>query len=65
MKQTTLAKLLRIYQGLQRLADELYVSSENEMDNGNFDDASLLASQADKLYVEAENLMSLITELEE
>lgn len=64
MKQSTLNQLLKIYQELQQLADELYVASEAEMENNAFDDASLLASQADKLYVEAENLMSLISELE-
>lgn len=65
MKQTTLEKLMLLYEEFQRLADELYVASEIEMENEDFDDASLLASQADKLYVEAENLMSLISELED
>ncbi len=65
MKQTTLDKLMLLYEEFQRLADELYVASEIEMENEDFDDASLLASQADKIYVEAENLMSLISELEQ
>ncbi len=64
MKQTTLDKLMLLYEEFQRLADELYIASEIVMENEDFDDASLLASQADKLYVEAENLMSLISELE-
>ncbi len=46
----------------ERLANP---KGETEMQNNAFEDASLLASQADKLYVEAENLMSLISELED
>ncbi|BBD70443.1 hypothetical protein NIES4072_68090 [Nostoc commune NIES-4072] len=65
MKSTTLSVLRRTYQQLQNLVDQLYVAAQAALDNEDFSDASLLESAADKLYVEAENLDILISELEE
>ncbi|MCC5633039.1 hypothetical protein LC613_36565 [Nostoc sphaeroides CHAB 2801] len=65
MKSTTLEVLRRTYQQLQNLVDQLYAAAQAALDNEDFSDASLLESAADKLYVEAENLDILISELEE
>lgn len=65
MKQNTIVALLQVYTQLQQIATELYEAAEAALENDDFDDASLLASRADKLYEEAENLDILIFELEE
>ena len=64
MKPNTIAALLQAYTRLQQTAAELYEAAEAALENDGFDDASLLASRADKLYEEAENLDILISELE-
>jgi phage shock protein A len=65
MKQTTLQAFLRAYVQLEQTADELYVAADAAIENNDFDDASLLASRADKIYQEVENLDVLLSELEE
>ena len=65
MKQKTVVALLQAYRRLQQIAAELYLAAELALENDDFDDASLLASRADKIYEEAENLDILIAELEE
>ena len=65
MKQNTIVALLQAYRKLQQIAAELYEAAEAALENNDFDDASLLASRADKLYEEADNLDILITELGE
>jgi phage shock protein A len=65
MKQETLIALLRAYSQLQQIAAELYAAADIALENNDFDDASLLASRADKIYEELENLDILISELEE
>ncbi|AFY34174.1 hypothetical protein [Calothrix sp. PCC 7507] len=50
---------------LQDIIDELYQAHDRAIENNDFDDASLLASRADRLYQEAENLEIVITELED
>ena len=64
MKQNTIVALWRAYARLQQIAAELYEAAEVALENDDFDDASLLASRADKLYEEAENLDILIAELD-
>ncbi|MGL5926447.1 hypothetical protein [Chroococcidiopsis sp.] len=64
MKPSTIVVLLQAYTQLQQLASVLYAAAEAALENNDFDDASLLASRADKLYEEAENLDILISELE-
>ncbi|MBE9206979.1 hypothetical protein IQ244_10700 [Nostoc sp. LEGE 06077] len=65
MKPETINILLKAYAQLQEIIDKLYEAHDRAITNNDFDDASLLASRADKLYQEAENLEILIIELEE
>ena len=64
MKQNTIFALLQVHTRLQQIAAELYKAAEAALGNDDFDDASLLASRADKIYDEVENLDILISELE-
>jgi hypothetical protein len=65
MKSSTRNILLKAYAQLQKIIDELYEAHDKAVENNDFDDASLLASRADRLYQEAENLEIVITELED
>jgi hypothetical protein len=65
MKPKTRNALLKAYAQLQRIIDDLYEAHDEAIENNDFDDASLLASRADKLYQEAENLEIMITEMED
>jgi ferritin len=56
---------LPLYDQLQEIAAQLYTAAEVALQNNDFDDASLLQSRADKIYEEAENIDTLIIELEE
>ncbi|MDZ8188060.1 MAG: hypothetical protein RMX96_24805 [Nostoc sp. ChiSLP02] len=42
----------------------MYAAADLALQNDDFDDASLLQSRADKIYEEAENIDTLISELE-
>lgn len=64
MNPTTLTALRIAYRRMQSLIEELYTAAQTALDNDDLPDASLLQSIADKLYVEAENLDILISELE-
>ncbi|MEH1830789.1 MAG: hypothetical protein V7L29_01570 [Nostoc sp.] len=64
MNPTTLTALRIAHRQMQALIEELYTSAQTALDNDDLPDASLLQSIADKLYVEAENLDILISELE-
>ncbi len=64
MKQETFTILSRVYTQLQQIAAQLYTAAEVALQNDDFDDASLLQSRADKIYEEAENIDTLISELE-
>lgn len=64
MKQNTIVALSQAYGQLQQIASQLYSAAEAALESDDFDDASLLASRADKLYEEAENLDILMMELE-
>jgi len=65
MKPATRNVLLKAYAQLQDIIDELYEAHDMAIANNDFDDASLLASRADRLYEEAENLEIVISEQEE
>lgn len=65
MKPKTREALLKAYAQLQQIIDDLYEAHDKAIENNDFGDASLLASRADKLYQEAENLEIMITELED
>ncbi|WP_017653165.1 hypothetical protein [Fortiea contorta] len=65
MKQETFTILSNVYDQLQQIAARLYTDAEVALQNNDFDDASLLQSRADKIYEEAENIDTLILELED
>ncbi|MEH2318723.1 hypothetical protein [Nostoc sp.] len=65
MKSETRNVLLQAYAQLQEIIDELYEADDRAIANNDFDDASLLASRADILYEEAENLEIVISEQEQ
>jgi phage shock protein A len=65
MKSKTRNALLKAYAQLQQIIDDLYEASDNALESDDFEDASLLATRADKLYEEAENLEFVISELED
>lgn len=64
MKSETRNTLLKAYAQLQEIIDDLYAASDKALENNDIEDASLLATRADKLYEEAENLEFVISELE-
>ncbi|BAT51287.1 hypothetical protein NOS3756_02100 [Nostoc sp. NIES-3756] len=64
MKQETFTILSTVYGELQQIAARLYSAAELALQNDDFDDASLLQSRADKIYEEAENIDTLIIELD-
>jgi hypothetical protein len=57
--------LERAYISLQEITADLYAEVDNAIDEGNYNDASLLQSQADRLYETLENLGIVIAEQEE
>ncbi|MEH2362278.1 hypothetical protein [Nostoc sp.] len=65
MKSETRNVLLQAYAQLQEIIDKLYEAHDRAIINNDFDDASLLASRADRLYEEAENLEIVISEQEQ
>ncbi|MEH2055360.1 MAG: hypothetical protein V7K97_04125 [Nostoc sp.] len=64
MKSETRNVLLKAYAELHKIIEELYEAHDRAIENNDFDDASLLASRADRLYEEVENLEIIISELE-
>ncbi len=64
MKQTTIAALLEVYEELDRIVRKLNNLSDNAVDSGDFDDASLLQARADILYEQMLNLDVAISEHE-
>ncbi|YAF99487.1 MAG: hypothetical protein AB3A66_29690 (plasmid) [Nodularia sp. CChRGM 3473] len=64
MQQSTLIKLLQAYDQLQQIAGELYEAAQQAMEDRNYNDSSLLESRANRIFLEAENLDVLISELE-
>ncbi|MEH2406766.1 hypothetical protein [Nostoc sp.] len=65
MKPETRNVLLKAYAQLHQITEELYSASDKAVENNDFEDASLLASRADRLYEEIENLEIVISEQEE
>ncbi|MEC4816070.1 MAG: hypothetical protein SAK29_22780 [Scytonema sp. PMC 1069.18] len=64
MKETTIAALLRVYDRLDEIVDELHNLAEIELELEAFDDASVLQARADILYEQMLNLDVVISELE-
>ncbi|MEH2045723.1 hypothetical protein [Nostoc sp.] len=50
MKSETRNVLLKAYAELHKLIEELYEADDRAIEDNDFDDASLLASRADRLY---------------
>ena len=65
MEPETRNALLKAYTQLQQIIDDLYEAADHALENDDFESASLLATRADKLYEEAENLEFVISELED
>ncbi|MEH2394906.1 MAG: hypothetical protein V7K21_25725 [Nostoc sp.] len=65
MKPETKNVLLKAYAQLHQITEELYSASDKAIENNDFEDASFLASRADRLYEERENLEIVISEQEE
>lgn len=65
MKPETRNVLLKAYAQLHQIIEDLYKAHDNAVANNDDEDASLLASRADRLYEEVENLEIVISELEE
>ena len=64
MKPKTLNALLRVYNQLDEIVEELNSLSDEAVDSGDYEDASLLQARADILYQQMENLGVVIAELE-
>ena len=64
MKPKTLNALLGVYDRLEEIVEELNNLSDNAVDLGDYDDASLLQARADILYEQMLNLDVVISELE-
>lgn len=62
METRTISALVRAYLSLEQTAIDLYEEFELAVGNDNYNDASLLESQADKVYELAENLSIIIRE---
>ena len=65
MKSERRNVLLQAYAQLQDIINKLYEAYDRAIANNDFDDASLLASRANKLYKKAENLEIMISEQEQ
>ena len=64
MKPKTLNALLRVYDRLDEIVDELNNLADIELELEAFDDASVLQARADILYEQMVNLEVVIAELE-
>ncbi len=62
METRTISALVSAYLSLEQTAIDLYEEFELAVENENYNDASLLESQADKVYELAENLSIIIRE---
>lgn len=60
----TLDALLRVYDRLDEIVDELNLKADIELELEAFDDASVLQARADLLYEQMLNLEVVIAELE-
>ncbi len=64
IEERTLEALERAYLSLQEIVINLYAEAERAVAKENYNDASLLQSQADRLYETMENLGIVIAEQE-
>lgn len=64
IERRTLEALERAYLSLQDIVTNLYTEADEAVASENYNDASLLQSQADKIYEAMENLGIVIAEQE-
>jgi hypothetical protein len=64
IEQRTIEALERAYLSLQNIVADLYAEADRAVIEENYNDASLLQSQADRFYEMAENLEIVLTEQE-
>jgi len=64
IEDKTIQALSNAYNSLQQIVINLYAEADNAVGEGNYNDASLLQSQGDKLYETLENLGVVIEEQE-
>ena len=64
IERQTLEALERAYLSLQDIVTNLYAEADEAVASENYNDASLLQSQADKIYETMENLGIVIAEQE-
>lgn len=62
METRTIEALVQAYLSLEQTAIDLYEEFELAVQNGKYNDASLLESQADKVYELSQNLEIIIRE---
>ncbi|MDZ7960429.1 MAG: hypothetical protein RMY34_21520 [Aulosira sp. DedQUE10] len=65
IERQTIEALVRAYLALQQIIEDLYAKADNAASSSNYNDASLLTSQAEILYQVAENMETVIAEHEE
>ncbi len=65
IEDRTIQALEDAYSALQQIVINLYAEADNAVVQDNYNDASLLQSQGDKLYETLENLGVVIEEQEE
>lgn len=65
IEYTTIEVLENAYNDLQQIVINLYAEADSAVAQGNYNDASLLQSQGDKLYENLENLGVVIEEQKE
>lgn len=65
MEQRTIDALIIAYRDLEKIAEHLYDESQLALELDLDNDASLLISQADKVFELAENLSVVISEQED
>lgn len=65
IERTTIEALENAYNDLQQITIDLYAEADNAVAKENYNDASLLQSQGDKLYENLENLGVVIEEQKE
>ena len=65
IENRTIQALENAYNSLQQIVINLYAEADNAVTEGNYNDASLLQSQGDKLYRVSEDLGVVIEEQEE
>ena len=65
MQQQSIEALERAYTSLMNVAIDLYTEVDYAVETGNYNEASLLQSQAEKVFQLAENLEVLLSENQE